>query len=304
MDVPEISDLIVSFDPDTLARRPVPKQDVVQTFRSLGNRKAARIVERIPELYGMLDPEAVDKLLIRVHCEMQRLSEEFQHGQRMYDLLEPVMTGLRVAGAPRPFRLVDVGCGTGYVVRWLAAHTVLASEAELTGADCHPALVQEAQRLAHVEKLDCRFVVANAFRLAEPATIYFSTGVLHHFRGEDLTRFFAGHERPETLAFVHFDFQPSRMAPLGSWLFHTIRFRQPLAKHDGVVSAMRAHDGDTLLAAAKAGAPGFQAAIYSNKLWRLPIPRAFHCIMGVRPQYREHLVRALLDRTSQLGAWQ
>ena len=41
---PEISDRIVSFDTQTLARQPVSRQDVVREFISLGDHRAARIV--------------------------------------------------------------------------------------------------------------------------------------------------------------------------------------------------------------------------------------------------------------------
>jgi len=34
---------------------------------------------------------------------------------------EEILGSLRAAGAPRPLRVVDVGCGPGFVVRWLAA---------------------------------------------------------------------------------------------------------------------------------------------------------------------------------------
>src|SRR5262249_32313967 len=121
--------------------------------------------------------------------------------------------------------------------------------------------------------------------------------------GLSLVEFFRAHDRPETAAFIHFDFQPSRLAPIGAWLFHAARFREPLARHDGVLSAIRAHDGPTLVHAAKAGAPGFQAAMYSTQLWRLPIPRPFHTLVGIRPRYREPFVSALGARAARLEQW-
>ena len=47
---PEISDAIISFDPETLERRPVIKSEVIRTFVSLGNRTVARIVAGMPEV--------------------------------------------------------------------------------------------------------------------------------------------------------------------------------------------------------------------------------------------------------------
>jgi SAM-dependent methyltransferase len=304
-DTPEISDAIVSFDPDTLARRAVVKETLVREFLSFGNRRAAQIVEAIPERDGVLDPEAVDRILITSHCEMQRISEEFQHGQRVLELLQPLLITIREASAfERTLRIVDIGCGTGYVIRWLAANAAFGEGVELIGADYNVALVEEARRLASVEGLPCSFVVANAFQLAEPASIYLSTGILHHFRGDGLTQFFRQHEQPGTSAFIHFDFQPTPVAPLGSWLFHTVRMRQPLAKHDGVLSAVRAHSGQTLLQAAKEGAPGFLSAIYGARFWHLPLPRVFHTLAGIRPEYRAPFIHVLGSRAARLGAFQ
>jgi SAM-dependent methyltransferase len=300
----EISDLIVAFDADTLARQPVRKRDAMDQLLAAGNRRAAGIVERMPERDGVLDPQAVDALLVRVHTELQRLSEEFQHGRRWAELLHPLLAALLQVGASRPIRLVDVGCGIGYVLRWLALHGQLGGDVELLGADYNNALIEEAKRLAQVEQLAVSFETVNAFRLAVGGTVYLTTGVLHHFRGEALTEFFSAHDRPETAAFIHFDFQPSWLAPVGSWIFHVARFREPLARHDGVLSAIRAYDGPTLVHAAKKGAPSFAVALYSARLWFLPIPRPFHTVIGIRPSYREAFVRALGRRATRLQEWQ
>ncbi len=299
---PEVSDCIVAFDGATLARLPVAKVKVAQEFRAVGNERAARIVEAMPEREGgFLDERAADELLVAAHCEMQRISEEFQHGQRVAELLRPIIRCLREDGLRGTVRVVDIGCGTGYVMRWLAARDALGPEVELIGADFNAALVNEANRLAQAENLSCSFVHANAFRLAQPAHIYLSTGILHHFRRENLTRLFAQHEGPATQAFVHFDFHASPLSPFGAWLFHIARMRTALARHDGVLSAVRAHSGRRLLAAAREGAPGFVSALYGVRLWGLPIPRAFHALVGLRPQFQWSFARELGRRAFSLG---
>ena len=95
-------------------------------------------------------------------------------------------------------------------------------------------LAGAAQRLADQERLACRFVAGNAFTLREPADIVISTGVLHHFRRDDLAAVFAQHERSAAICFVHVDVRPSLVAPLGSWVFHQARMRERLARFDGV----------------------------------------------------------------------
>ena len=299
---PEISDAIVCFDPETLQRKPVVKSHVVRQFLELGNRAAAGIVERIPERdAGILDPDAVDRLLITSHCELQRMSEEFQHGRRVAELLKPIIRTLREAGVSLPIRVVDIGCGTGFVVRWLAANAYFDTDVEVIGADFNEALIDEAQTLAAAENLDCTFVVANAFRLDHPAGIYLSTGILHHFRGDGLIRLLQQHDRKETHAFLHFDFHSSPMAPFGSWLFHAARMREPLAKHDGVLSAVRAHNSRYLLEAARTAAPDFVCAIYGTRLWGLPIPRVFHSLVGIRPAYHAAFMKNMGSRVAALG---
>jgi SAM-dependent methyltransferase len=298
---PEISDAIVSFNPITLQRKPVKKSDILVQFTELGNHEAVRIVQQIPEQDGALDPAAVDKILITAHCEMQRMSEEFQHGRRVAELLKPILNALRRGGAQSPIRIVDIGCGTGFVVRWLAANGSLGDNVELMGVDFNVALVNEAQRLAAIENLRCKFAVANAFQLDEPATIFISTGILHHFRDQDLSYLLQQHCRQETCAFIHFDFHSSPMAPLGSWLFHAVRMREPLAKHDGVLSAVRAHKSRYLLDVTRSAAPEFISAIYGTRLWRLPIPRFFHSLVGIRPEYREAFLSNMGKRVASLG---
>jgi SAM-dependent methyltransferase len=296
---PEISDAIVSFDPETLKRRPVIKSQVLKEFSELGNRKAARIVERIPDRDGVLDDGAVDRLLVTSHCEMQRMSEEFQHGKRVGELLKPLLKALREGGLNRTIRLVDIGCGTGFVVRWLIANEYLGDDVELIGADFNEALINEARRLSERENLNCTFVVANAFRLAQPADIFLSTGILHHFRGDGLAELLRRHRVAQ--AFVHFDFHSSPMSPFGSWLFHAVRMREPLAKHDGVLSAVRAHKSRRLLSVARAAAPEFVSTIYGTRLWRLPIPRVFHSLVGIRHEYHAAFVRNMGNRIASLG---
>lgn len=299
---PEISDAIVSFDPETLERKPVYKEDVIKGFASAGNKTAAGIIRKIPDNGGVLDENEVDRILIASHCEMQRISEEFQHGRRAAELLKPILQALRKGGLERKIRIVDIGCGMGYVVRWLAAKGGL-DNVELTGVDFNSTLIREASRLAEAENLNCTFLVANAFRLKEPADIYLSTGILHHFRGEGLSELFRNQNKPSTSAFIHFDFYGTAIAPLGSWLFHAARMREPLAKHDGVLSAMRAYKSRELLDAAKDAAPEFSTSILGISLWGTPIPRVFHSLVGIRPQYKEDFFEALGKwRLFSLGA--
>jgi SAM-dependent methyltransferase len=258
----EICDLIVRFDSSTLVALPVSKRDVVAALVAAGDPGAARIVQRLPERAGHLDQDFVKHLLVEVHCEIQRLSEEFQHGQRMRAILAPLLASMR-GPVPRPLRVVDIGCGSGYVLRWLAKFGSLGADVELVGVDFNGDLVEEAASLAAEEALDVRFEHGDALRRKDGADVYISTGVLHHFEPERLAEFFE--RQRDAQAAVHFDFRPSRLAWLGAWVFHQLRMRQPVSRHDGVVSALRAHATDTLIGAARKGLPGFDVFVRGDR---------------------------------------
>jgi SAM-dependent methyltransferase len=277
----EITDLLLRTDPDTGARSPVNRDDVERRLLAAGEHRAARAVRRMPTVDGVLADAYVDRLLVAVHAEIQRLSEEFRQGARMAALVGPLLAALRVSGVPGPYRVVDVGCGTGYVVRWLARNAG-APDVEYLGVDHHAALVGEAARLARAENLACRFLAADAFTLRDPAHVLVSTGVLHHFAADDLGRFFAGHEAGGALGFAHVDFQPSRIAPLGAWVFHRARTRLPISRFDGVQSARRAHPPELLGRRAVDQAPSFTTWLLGRRVRHTPLPGVLTSVVGVR----------------------
>lgn len=291
--LPEISDLVVAYDRDTLARIPVRRDEVLDRLSQLGMRRAAGIVSGWPHAGGVLDDRFVDGVLLRSHLELQRLSEEFQQGARVRRLLVPLLQALRASGVRPPYKVVDVGCGIGYVVRWLAHAGGLGDDVALWGCDYNAALIDRATALARRESLPCSFVVANAFRLAEPATVFLSTGVLHHFRDGDLDQFFAAQAACGAAAFLHSDTKASWLAPLGSWLFHQARMREPLARHDGILSAERAHPAGVLSGSARRSCEGFRAAVFDGKEEMLPVLSVLQTLIGVRQAYADALRRHL-----------
>jgi SAM-dependent methyltransferase len=296
---PEVSDLVVSYDPKTLERRPVHKREVCELFASYGNWRARAIVESLPDTDGVLDAEHVDALLLRVHCELQRLSEEFQQGLRVQRVLKPLLAALRESGVPLPLRVVDVGCGLAYVLRWLALRGELGADVELVGADLNRSLVEAAERAARAEGARCRFVVADAFGLELSPAIFMSTGVIHHFRDQELVAFFRAQSHARAL--LHFDIKPTWLSPIGAWIFHRARMREALSRHDGVHSALRAHSGETLLGAARAASPEFRFALLDSQPSLFPILRVLHAVVGVRADSWARFEAALGPLAARLG---
>ena len=112
-DQPEITDLMVQHDSCTLGRLPVHKQELLDVFSRFHNRKAVRAVLELLEQAGNLEDREIDALLLTVRWEMPRLAEEFYHGQRVWELLCPVVATIRQSGFRETLRIVDVGCGKG-----------------------------------------------------------------------------------------------------------------------------------------------------------------------------------------------
>lgn len=165
----EITDLLWSMAADG-APVPVVKADVLERLRALGQRRAARIVSAMPAVDGILDRGYVDALGVRVHCELQRLGEELQLPRRIAAVLAPIVERVRRhRRGDGPVRVVDVGCGLGFVVRAMATSSALGPDVELVGADLNPVLVAEARQLARREGLTCRFEQGDAF---EPGRRY------------------------------------------------------------------------------------------------------------------------------------
>jgi len=271
----EITDLLWKFDDDG-QREAVVRESAVEVLQARGQRRAARMVRRLPvTAAGELDPTAMDAVGLRIHAELQRLGEELQLWHRTVALITELL-GQLPSGQSGTFRLVDVGCGTGHVLRSIAYHRALPAEVELVGVDLNPVLVDEARRLASVEGLSCRFVAGDA--LAEDGviedgrrTVVISTGLLHHLGPDELVSFFAGHSERQVAAFAHWDIAPCTWSTLGAWMFHQARMREPISRHDGVLSARRAHPAAVLLDAVHEGGPSYVAEVREGPRW---YPRA------------------------------
>ena len=277
----EITDLLWSFD-ESGERLPIRRDAAAEVLLSHGQRRAARIVRRMAVGGGELDPVAVDALGLRVHRELQRLGEELQLGRRVAELVAELVGAL----PPGPVRLVDVGCGLGHVLRAIAARGDLPS-VELVGVDLNPVLVDEARRLAALEGLGCTFVAGSAFEpglaIADGArTIVVPTALMHHLGPDALAGFLSAQDRSGVAAFAHWDIAPCGWSTMGAWIFHQARMREPVSRHDGVLSARRAHPARTLLDAARAGAPAYDCQVREGGRWH---PRALDVLrplVGIR----------------------
>ncbi|XVV08920.1 methyltransferase domain-containing protein [Actinoplanes sp. CA-131856] len=263
----ELTDLLWSFSPDG-TRLPAD----ISSLRG----RPARLARRL------LASPGLDDELLRVHFELQRLGEELQLPRRVAETLQ---AWVRHTG--RPMRVVDIGCGLGYVIRWLAAHRVLGPSVSLVGVDFNPLLIARASALAAAEGLDCRFIAGDALRpglaVEDGAdTIVISSGLVHHLSPADLPSFFAAQQALGVHGFAHWDIDPSVWSTLGAWVFHRGRMRSPVSRHDGVLSARRAHTGAVLAGAARAGAPAYDVSCVDAPRWRPRVVDVLRPVTGLR----------------------
>jgi SAM-dependent methyltransferase len=169
-------------------------------------------------------------------------------------------------------RIVDLGCGLGYILRSLAASSNLGPEVQLVGVDLNSALIERARDLARQERLTCEFICGDAMHPLAAVqdasrTIIISSGLMHHIPQRSLPDFFAAQARLGVAAFAHWDIAPCLWSTLGAWIFHQARMREPVSRHDGVTSARRAHPAAILGAAAQAGAPDYHPQVLEGSRW-------------------------------------
>jgi ubiquinone/menaquinone biosynthesis C-methylase UbiE len=114
---------------------------------------------------------------------------------RRYDLVTAVLFGGRrrrafrslatAAGARQGDRILDVGCGTGFLVRLLA--DMVGPNAMVLGVDAAPEMVAHAAARSR-SLANCRFEVGSASALAYPDRgfdLVMSSLTLHHLAPED-----------------------------------------------------------------------------------------------------------------------
>jgi ubiquinone/menaquinone biosynthesis C-methylase UbiE len=70
---------------------------------------------------------------------------------RLHRAISDRTAALAMSAVASPQRVLDVGCGTGYLLRVLAGHYPGAQE--LAGIDAAPNMIQTAKRLTHDERL-------------------------------------------------------------------------------------------------------------------------------------------------------
>lgn len=95
---------------DLIAHPHANRADAAARLRASGQERAARMVEALPAVDGVLDETPRRLLLRRIHAEIQRLGEELQLPRRVAEDIGEISSRHRVA------RVIDVGCGAMAVI--------------------------------------------------------------------------------------------------------------------------------------------------------------------------------------------
>lgn len=284
----EVLDVLWECDGDSGARLPVNRADAVAKLRANGQDNAAALVARLPHADGVIDAAAVDQVFLSIHYELARLSEFLHVPHQMAAVLRPLIAKVREQTGRQEVVVIDVGCGIGLNLRYMAAHTMLGESVSYRGVDLNELLIGAARSLAQVEHIPVTFSVGNAFRMksaiASPeSTIVVSQGVLHHVAPHALATFFSHHEELGVAAFAHFDVNPGFWSNFGGWVLHQVRMREAISRHDGALSMARAFAASTLLTQAQAGLGNSYVLECDDRTTWYPAPhRALRPVVGVR----------------------
>ena len=223
----EITDLLWPAGADG-GRLPAVKAEVMARLAGLGQRRAARIVARMPSVnvFSMLVMWTRWGFGCIASCSaLVRSCSSVAVSPRCWGRWSPISAG----GVVVLFGWSMSGAVWDFVVRWLSATAALGGDVELVGVDTNPVLVAEAG-LAEREGWSCRFVRGDAFEpdvaVEEGArTVVISSGLMHHLPEPVLEEFFAGQARLGVAAFAHWDIGPCVWSTLGAWVFHQARMR-------------------------------------------------------------------------------
>jgi hypothetical protein len=76
--------------------------------------------------------------------------------------------------------------------------------------------------------------------------------------------------------------------------------REPLARHDGILSALRAHDADALTRAASTACPAWAIGVFDGAKAAVPVLHVMQTLIGVEGSLRTAFQRAVADLGSRV----
>lgn len=187
----------------------------------------------------MDDPEVELEALYRTFAQFDRIN-------RMLTSYRPLLRSMIFRKeSRREFTLVDLGCGGGDVLRWVAERSrKLGFRARLVGIDPDPRAVAYATKACEafpeisIRQASFRDLSQIREELGEIAYII-SNHVMHHLNSRDLRDFIRIASEHAASGLLLNDLRRSRLAYLAYGIYAAIFARKSLAAYDGKLSIMR-----------------------------------------------------------------
>ncbi|MET3113594.1 2-polyprenyl-3-methyl-5-hydroxy-6-metoxy-1,4-benzoquinol methylase [Pedobacter sp. CG_S7] len=144
--------------------------------------------------------------------------------------------------AKKSFKILDVGCGNGDMLRELAKYAQkVGLSFDLYGIDANKFTINHAQNLS-VNYPNISFICEDIFEEIEKENTYdiiLCTLTLHHFKNEEIIRLLSDFAKHSYLGFVINDLHRSAIA---YYLFNALCFvfrLNNMSKQDGLISILR-----------------------------------------------------------------
>jgi SAM-dependent methyltransferase len=125
-------------------------------------------------------------------ADLQHWEERYRSGDIPWDTGRPSSELLRVVAmeAIRPCRAIELGCGTGANVVWLASHGF-----DVSGMDLSPLAIEHARQRAAQAGVEVRLLTADVLNppdeIGGPYDFVFDRGCYHVVRRESASRYVA-----------------------------------------------------------------------------------------------------------------
>lgn len=224
----------------------------------------------LPEL---MDDLAADPAVTRQSLRELELINRLLGG---FALSLEALDTLRLEAAHAPVRIVDVGCGSGDMLRrmahWARRRGI---PVDLVGVDWNPVMIAVAQE-ASVAYPEVRYVLADVWsdELTQlGADVVHSSLFCHHFDAPELPRLMRHFAASARRAVVVNDLHRHWFAYYSIILLTRLFSRSTQVKYDGPVSVLRAMTrADWVEALAAAGLSGYQLRWRWAFRWQLIVP--------------------------------
>jgi 2-polyprenyl-3-methyl-5-hydroxy-6-metoxy-1,4-benzoquinol methylase len=186
----------------------------------------------------MDDPEIAKELLHQNLTELDILNRKTRGHQSSIKALRKL-----VSSNHRKLHLVDLGCGSGdvlkYMARWARKNKI---SARFTGIDSNPHaisyLIENCKNYPEISGVATKY--QDYLKQKNPVDIFHSSLFCHHLDDSELLELLVQFKENAKLGFIVNDIIRSPFSYYSSIIFTRLANASALAKHDGPISVLRA----------------------------------------------------------------